>query len=160
MSLDLPSSSYTSVLKRAAAKKRKESFHRGQLLKQFRNELAKAGLAETKPKPNRMKRVRDDKAADMVGQEEKSRGKKRATKCDPFSKEKKGGLAAREARAGASAKKEEQRRERGTKLNKRKKKARSYQKRDSQGRPLIRNSIGRILDKLQRDEDKTYSRHA
>ena len=150
--MELPSAKYTAALKRAAAKKKHEKARRGQLLRHYRRDLSDAGIDEKEKTSSTKKRLREEAPHEAVADSEKDvakRKKNRKKAIEPFSKEKKVAQASRESKASASAKRREHQRERGMKINKRKKNARSYKQRDSQGRPLISNSIGRILDKLQ-----------
>ena len=150
-----------SNLQRLAAKKKKEAQRRSRLLRHYRKDLVQVGEADSKARSDltSKKRPRDSNEEGFVMSkpQKKERAEKRQQSTDdrndPFRKEKRKAAAKRQSIVSASMKRDESRKQRAKKVTERKKATRSFKQRDSAGRPLIRNSISRILEKLQSGEE-------
>ena len=151
-----------SNLQRLAAKKRKEAQRRSRLLRHYRKDLVQAGEADSKARSDSTskKRPRDSNDEAFVvtskpQKKERAGNRQQSTddRKDPFRKEKRKAAAKRQSIVSASMKRDESRQQRAKKVIERKKATRSFKQRDSAGRPLIRNSISRILEKLQSGEE-------
>ena len=151
-----------SNLQRLAAKKRKEAQRRSRLLRHYRKDLVQAGEADSKARSDSTskKRPRDSNDEAFVvtskpQKKERAGNRQQSTddRKDPFRKEKRKAAAKRQSIVSASMKRDESRKQRAKKVTERKKATRSFKQRDSAGRPLIRNSISRILEKLQSGEE-------
>ena len=142
---------------RAEAKERQKWYKKSHLIRKYKKDLKSTASDSVGGEEKTVAINEISSKASPVNLPEKrkfgsgEKGNKRQ-KIDPFAKEKKIAQAEKDRKSADFARIAAEEKERRAKINHRKKISSKLAQRDSRGRPLVRNSINLILEKLQRSK--------
>ncbi len=152
---------------RAEAKARQKWFKESKIMRRYKKELKthddktprEEAISSDKARGSKRPRDAVSSEAEKVSSSQPNGGRsfpgdgsKKPKKVDPFSKEKRIAEAAKGAKQADFDRIAAAEKERAAKLKYKKKQSAQLAKRDSRGRPIVRNTLALILSKLQKEK--------